>query len=326
MSARILVIENNREICENIGRRFKEKGWECDFAYSISEAQESLREKDYAVAVVDLGLPHLPSQKKDDLDGGFKVLKCAERNNPLCRCIVLTGGSRNAERIIRSMESGAYSWVQKSGPYGEELVSKVEKAKRHYELENGVGHLMQQYSIAAGCPLDPLKPCSYTKEITDGYDKNRVFVAIPVRGYSDQKKVIENTLNVVGLEAFIEVATLETGIMLCNICRNIRIAKYAVIDITSLRPNLLYELGLMHALCRKVAILFQEKSAKDRFPTDLKGLEYVGYKAPKNGSLLDNFELGLCRWINNNVPEANKDQLANLIVAAEKRIAEAANA
>ena len=49
----------------------------------------------------------------------------------------------------------------------------------------------------------------------------------------------------------------------------------AVVDITTLNPNVFYELGIRHALKRNVTVLMREQSAK--VPFNIQGLRVIGY-------------------------------------------------
>ncbi len=83
-----------------------------------------------------------------------------------------------------------------------------------------------------------------------------------------------------------------TAAVLCKICRAIQTAGLAIVDITGANPNVLFELGLLLGLNKRVVLLKERTSP---VPTDLNGLEIVEYA--NSGELADRLAECLPRLI-----------------------------
>jgi hypothetical protein len=129
------------------------------------------------------------------------------------------------------------------------------------------------------------------------YKKN-VFIAIPYSDYEYEKQIV-NLVKVAGLEPKLAKQKIETKIILCKICREIRKSGYGIADISNNNANVAYELGLMQSLGRCCAILLKEGNKPQ---SDLQGLEDVLYKN-------SDFRTKLGRWLIDNVKEADTKAL-----------------
>ena len=54
-------------------------------------------------------------------------------------------------------------------------------------------------------------------------------------------------------------------------------ADIAVVDVTTLNPNVFYELGVRHALKKSVTVLIQQSNVTDHVPFNISGMTVVGY-------------------------------------------------
>lgn len=139
--------------------------------------------------------------------------------------------------------------------------------------------------------------CTKKEEIIRLYSPRRVFVNIPYSGYfSDHEKVIRKTLENHGLVPVVSKDHLEPGMLLCNICKLLQTCKYGITDISEAGTNVFYELGLMHAIGIRCAIL---KDHRSTVTSDIGGMFYLEYTSPQ--SLKEKLEM----WIQDQVREAS---------------------
>ena len=73
------------------------------------------------------------------------------------------------------------------------------------------------------------------------------------------------------------------------------------------RVNIIYELGLMHALSKRVAVLFNSKNEKQKPPSDILGLIRLEYN--QKISKIASLQKVLIEWILGNVDEVNRATL-----------------
>jgi len=149
-----------------------------------------------------------------------------------------------------------------------------------------------------GCPLRH-KMCGELDEIIEESSKRNVFVAMPYVGYSHEN-VIRELLTEAGLIPKLAKQKIQTKMVLCKICRDIRKCGYGIVDISKNNVNVAYELGLMQSLGKNCAILLE---AGTEAQSDLKGLENVLYDS---SSKLKS-ELG--RWMRDNITETDTKSL-----------------
>jgi len=145
------------------------------------------------------------------------------------------------------------------------------------------------------CPLN-LGACSKREEIVRLYSPRRVFVNVPyVPEYAEYEQVIRHTLEGYGLVPVLSKDYLEPVVLLCNVCKLIQTCKYGVTDIPASGNNVLYELGLMHAIGVHCAILKDRRTSQS---ADIQGLFFLEY------TNADSMAERLSRWIEDQVQEA----------------------
>jgi DNA-binding NtrC family response regulator len=145
------------------------------------------------------------------------------------------------------------------------------------------------------CPLN-LGVCSKRDEIIRLYSSRRVFVNVPYTSeYAEYEQVIRRTLEGYGLVPVLSKDYLEPVVLLCNVCKLIQTCKYGVTDIPPSGNNVLYELGLMHAIGVHCAILKDRRASQS---ADIQGLFFLEYTS------VDSMAERLSRWIEDQVQEA----------------------
>jgi DNA-binding NtrC family response regulator len=102
-SVRVLVIEDDANLNKAIRFRLEKKGFHVQSAFSGNEAVEAVRDREYDIALLDLGLPG-----RDGMEVLDEIRKCS----PLTQIIVITGSSR-ADLISRALRRGALDYLAK---------------------------------------------------------------------------------------------------------------------------------------------------------------------------------------------------------------------
>lgn len=101
---------------------------------------------------------------------------------------------------------------------------------------------------------------------------------LPFEGeYQDLRLFLSRELSEEGVRVIRLDHMLPPGAAWANaIAEAIRGADLVVVDITSANPNVMYELGYVHAL-RKPTIILSEASALQRIPSDISGFQLLTY-------------------------------------------------
>ena len=119
---KILLVDDEEGYVNVLAKRMTKRQVEVSVALSGSEAVQTLRKKDFDVAVVDL--------KMEDMDG-IEVLKIFKKMDPELPVVMLTGhGSEKAARD--GLALGAFDYLTK--PYDfEDLLAVITKAAERKE-------------------------------------------------------------------------------------------------------------------------------------------------------------------------------------------------
>ena len=108
----------------------------------------------------------------------------------------------------------------------------------------------------------------------------KAFLAMPFR---DEHRWIQNAIAAACREAGLELIRVDEQVMpgsniITAIHHFIKESSFAFVVITGLNPNVLYELGLLHA-ASKPTILLADRGTMDSLPFDLKTMMVVRYNA-----------------------------------------------
>ena len=97
-SLRILIVEDDRDICTSTALAFRDTGYQVDIAYDLAEAKRHLLQARYDVALLDYKLP--------DGNGLDLFEQFIKRNNPDVLCVFLTAHA-TLDMIEAVLEAGA---------------------------------------------------------------------------------------------------------------------------------------------------------------------------------------------------------------------------
>jgi two-component system response regulator TctD len=100
---RILLAEDNRELSEWLARLLRRDNYVIDCVHRGDEADAALASQDYALVILDLGLPHLD---------GIEVLRRLRARGKTTPVIILTANDAVSSRV-RGLDSGADDYLIK---------------------------------------------------------------------------------------------------------------------------------------------------------------------------------------------------------------------
>lgn len=96
---RILVVDDEVEICLLLTGMMKKLGFKTAFANSFSDGKLKLSETEFSLVFLDLNLP----------DGlGFHLIDDVEKNNPKAKIIIISAYDGNIERQRAKIEGADY--------------------------------------------------------------------------------------------------------------------------------------------------------------------------------------------------------------------------
>ncbi|SMC25271.1 two component, sigma54 specific, transcriptional regulator, Fis family [Desulfacinum hydrothermale DSM 13146] len=112
---RILVVDDEPFICENLERILGEEGYWTRVASAGSEALELLSAQSVDLVLLDLNLPDM---------SGLDVLKEAKERDPSLLVIVITGYA-SVESAVQAIKAGAYDYLKK--PFKADAIKLIVK-------------------------------------------------------------------------------------------------------------------------------------------------------------------------------------------------------
>ena len=152
IKGKILIVEDDRAICNFIRRALEANGYEALSAYTGCEAVSMLSSHCPDVVILDLGLP--------DMDG-MEVLKSVRKWSSLPVVVV---SARNHEHDkVEALDYGADDYLVK--PFGtSELLARIRTAIRHTRTTLSNSQIAQSGKFVTG-------------DLTIDYDKHQVLVS-----------------------------------------------------------------------------------------------------------------------------------------------------
>ena len=111
-----------------------------------------------------------------------------------------------------------------------------------------------------------------------------VFAIMPFKGRDTVAYAIKEAVEKSGLN-YKRADQHQSNIMIpCKVCQQIQSSQYLVGDISEYNPNVFFELGIAFSLGRTVKLIKDEELST---PTDLEGLEYIGFRSSNIPHLID---------------------------------------
>ncbi len=131
---KILIIDDERDICEQLSGLLNDKGFSSNFSFSAEEGVELFKKNKYSLVLLDIWLNN---SKFDGFQALEKILQINE-NVP----IIMISGHGNIETAVNSIKKGAYDFIEK--PFDSDLLLfKVKKALENFELKREIIKLIK---------------------------------------------------------------------------------------------------------------------------------------------------------------------------------------
>ena len=163
-SCRVLVVDDEPEICVLIADELCRQGYQCTIATDPERAIALLGVMAFDLVITDICMHRL---------SGLEVLICAKRNTPACRVVLMTAcGTRDF--VAQALDLGAFDYVEKPFEPGE-LLSVVSRAL-HDKTELSAlavraADAMESSNQAARVSLDSVLALVRAVEVKDAYTR-----------------------------------------------------------------------------------------------------------------------------------------------------------
>jgi CheY-like chemotaxis protein/glycine cleavage system H lipoate-binding protein len=127
--ANILVVDDDLSVCKSVAAVFKNESCTVDTVNNGEDALEKVKEKNYALVIVDLMMPGI---------SGLDVIKKLKKNKPDLTVIMITGYP-SIKTAVKAIKIGAYDYIPKPFTPGEirSLVARALEKRHNYEEISG---------------------------------------------------------------------------------------------------------------------------------------------------------------------------------------------
>ncbi len=267
---KILVVDDDPELREDLEWAASGRDRQVVTAASAKEAIQKLEDDDFDLVVTDL--------RMETQVAGLQILQFAKGKNAHTQVILCTAYG-TVQVGLEAMQYGALDYVERNSPgidYLAMIRQKIELAQRSREVEV----LRQHHKILGPPRLHQTWP--------------KVFVLMPFTPalqpvFEDH---IARAVTTVGLDVKRADDFFSVKSVISDIWSAIHAASFVVADCTGRNPNVMYEIGLAHAIGRETILISQ---SIDDVPFDLRHLRIILYEFTPRGMI--KFEGDLARTI-----------------------------
>ncbi|WP_312469515.1 sigma-54 dependent transcriptional regulator [Neobacillus sp.] len=137
-AARLIIVDDEKDLLELLVNRLKRKGYEVDFAENAEDAISLLQNQFYDIAIYDIRLPKMD---------GITLLKETKKIQPEIQVLMLTGHG-TIETAIEAMKLGAFDYLAK--PYNltelEIAITKAVENKTLIEKNDSMRKIIKQHN------------------------------------------------------------------------------------------------------------------------------------------------------------------------------------
>ncbi len=124
---RLLIIEDEKKLCDTIAKSLHASGYETDVCYDGNEALEMVYSEEYDLIVLDLNLPGTD---------GMEILRQLREHNEETRVLILSARSQIADKV-RGLDAGANDYMEK--PFHlQELEARIRSLTRRRFIQNDI--------------------------------------------------------------------------------------------------------------------------------------------------------------------------------------------
>jgi CheY-like chemotaxis protein len=252
--AKILIIEDQPQVRKTIRETLSGLNYDFIETDSGEDGLEKIKQDFHDVIILDLKLPGI-----DGIETFKQALKIRQ---DLGQVIVLTGYADHISSM-KTTRLGVFNYLTKTPLNPTELRETVIRA-------SNIESLFDNYRI---------KPCfkHHVVECLGQFPpkKNLVFVGMPFSIPDIYEHAISPVIKSFGLEPYRADDDKQGGDLSCKICANLQYARFSVLEISELNPNVFIEVGLAYAYGKPVILLKKKNSAP--LPVNIGNIEYVEY-------------------------------------------------
>lgn len=145
---RLLIVEDEKQICDAIAKSLYDAGYEVDTCYDGEEALECILTENYDLVVLDLNLPGMD---------GMEILKELRQSNEETKVLILSARGQIADKV-EGLDAGANDYMEK--PFHlQELEARIRSLTRRKFVQKDV--CLESGDIK----FDTIKREAYAKEI-----------------------------------------------------------------------------------------------------------------------------------------------------------------
>lgn len=137
--AKILIIDDEKEVGTFLSYLFKEKGYEVDVGYSGKDFEQFVRNR-YDIAMLDVKLPDC---------NGLDLLRRLKKAQPTCKTIVMTGYS-TVKVAVEAIKLGANDYIEKPFADITELETLIAELIASDHVVTKTQHEMEQMTSMSG--------------------------------------------------------------------------------------------------------------------------------------------------------------------------------
>ncbi|MFP3979985.1 MAG: response regulator [Desulfobacterales bacterium] len=152
---RILVVDDEKQLCENVRKILSGQNIEVEQAYSAPEALEKMARERFSLLLSDMVMPEM---------NGLELLKRVKESWPLTRALIMTAYA-STDTAVKAMQLGALDYITK--PFTpDELRDIVNKAVNDELTEAATPEPVKKrvHKIGVDMPFDADEVAKYTGE------------------------------------------------------------------------------------------------------------------------------------------------------------------
>src|SRR5216683_3712317 len=138
--AHILVVDDERSICELLEITFRKEGYRVEVAHNVAEAKRKLESQIFDIVISDVRMPG---------ESGVDLLKLTKEIAPQCFFLLITGVP-TVETAIAAINSGADRYVIKDHELVDQLRRAVRQVAENLKWKTEAGYLRRELRRLTG--------------------------------------------------------------------------------------------------------------------------------------------------------------------------------
>ena len=252
-SLSVLIVDDKVDVRDTVKDTLEDLEVSFIEASNGEEALKLIRSKKIDLIILDIRLPGID---------GIETFKKAKAFNPDLPPVIVLTGYDDIEPAVKAGKLGVFDYILKDPLPYDQLKDSVIKATSWGSKTND--------NIVKRCFKLGISGCKYEIPIQE----DLIFVGTPIILLDKYEYGIRPTVESLDMKCYFAYEDKKSIDISCKICGSLQQSRLAIMDISGLNPNVLFEIGLAYGY-GKVVILLKDKNTN--VPTDLQGIEYVEY-------------------------------------------------